>query len=215
MQTKFHWDILDEHRKNLLPKLAFLKEEGFYLAGGTGLALQIGHRRSLDFDFYKKDAFSPNDLQNMIVSKFGADKVKTANMTKNFAGLLINNIEVSFFLYPYNLVKNLIGADFGYVASITDIGAMKLIAIVQRGTKRDFVDIYFLITQLGLKTLLKAVQVKYPGYNIYVGLQALLYFTDAEKSDEYKNRLDPIAKFDWSKIKKFIAKEVFKVQKSL
>ncbi|MBU1906506.1 MAG: hypothetical protein KJ923_05860, partial [Candidatus Omnitrophica bacterium] len=62
MITTFHWDILDEPRKNLLPKLAFLKKQGFYLAGGTGLALQIGHRRSLDFDFYKKEAFSPNDL---------------------------------------------------------------------------------------------------------------------------------------------------------
>jgi len=215
MMTKLHWDILDESRKKLLPKLAFLKEEGFYLAGGTGLALQIGHRRSLDFDFYKKDTFSPGDLQNIFVGKFGIDRVKIANITKNFLRLEINNIEISFFFYPYNLVEDLIEIDASYIASIKDIGAMKLIAIVQRGTKRDFVDIYFLIKQFGLKTLLEAVQIKYPSYNIYIGLQALLYFTDAEKTDEYKNRFDPITKLDWLKIKKLITKEVFKIQKSL
>jgi len=216
MEPKLCWDILDDKdRQELLPKLAFLKEEGFYLAGGTGLALQIGHRTSLDFDFYKKEEFSPGELQNIIVSRFGVNRVKTTNMTTSFLGLEIDGIEVTFFLYPYNLVDKLLEPEFGYLASIKDIGAMKLIAIVQRGTKRDFIDIYCLIKQFGLKTLLEVVQKKYPGYNTYVGLQALLYFKDAEKSDEYKNRFNPLNKFDWPKIKQYIAKQVFALQKKL
>ncbi len=215
MQTQtLHLQILDAKRKKLLSKLDFLKEEGFYLAGGTALALQIGHRRSLDFDFYKKETFVPGDLQNMLVGKLGAKNVKLSQMTKGFLGVEINGIEVTFFFYPYNIIK-LLKFDFGSVASIQDIAGMKMIAIVQRGTKRDFVDLYFLIKNMGLKKILEAVTEKYPGYNLYVGLQALLYFEDAEQGNTTYNRFDPIAKFNWEEIKKSIRQEVFSVQKIL
>ncbi len=210
-----YWKILDAKRKALLPKLGFLKEEGFYLAGGTALALQIGHRKSLDFDFYKKESFAPGDLQNALVSKLGAENVKLSQMTQGFLGVEIGGIEVTFFLYPYHIIK-LLEFDFGFVASIQDIAGMKMIAIVQRGTKRDFVDLYFLIKDMGLKKILEAVTAKYPGYNLYVGLQALLYFEDAERGDNTAhNRFDPIAKFNWEEVKKYIRQEVFSVQKML
>jgi hypothetical protein len=105
--------------------------------------------------------------------------------------------------------------DFGLVASIQDIAGMKMIAIVQRGTKRDFVDLYFLIKNIGLKKILESVTDKYPGYNLYVGLQALLYFEDAERGNTIYNRFDPIVKFNWEVIKKYIRQEVFSVQKIL
>lgn len=131
MPIKLRWDILDEPRKQLLPKLAFLKEEGFYLAGGTGLALQIGHRRSLDFDFYTPQEYLPAEIYQQYLKQHRNQE----------------QVEIET---PY--LK---------VASSLDIAAMKLVALVQRGTFRDFIDIYFLIKQFTLKTLLSVAQKKY------------------------------------------------------
>lgn len=210
-----HWKILDKKRKNLLQQLAFLKEEGFYLAGGTGLALQLGHRKSLDFDFYKKEQFNPENLQTIIVSQFSPKLVELIQNTKGFLEVHLNDIEITFFLYPYNIIQ-LYEYDFGNLASIADIAAMKLIAIVQRGTKRDFIDIYCLMKEMGLKKMLEAVRKKYPGYNIYVGLQALLYFEDAEKiGNTYKNRFNPLEKSNWKEVKKYITQQVFAIQREL
>ena len=163
---QLHWEILDRKRKNLLHKLAFLKEEGFYLAEGTGLALQLGHRKSLDFDFYKKERFNPEEIQKELISTLGPKHVEPVQSTKGFLEVHIKSIEITFFFYPYNIIK-LQEVHFGSIASIEDIAAMKLIAIVQRGTKRDFIDIYCLIKHIGLKKMFDAVQKKYPGYNIY------------------------------------------------
>jgi len=202
--------VLSREQKGLLKKLGFLKKYGFYLAGGTALALQINHRTSVDFDFYTKKRFNSSELQRLFERKF-----KEIILLQKAEGTLIVKIDgvaVSFFQYPYPLIFSLIKyQNFPPLASKEDIAAMKIIAISDRGTKRDFIDIYFLLEEFSLKEILDFVKKKYPNFNIYVGLRGLTYFVDAEKKQ--KRRLYLFHSVFWSEVKKILIKEVKKYQK--
>ena len=202
--------ILDKKRINLLKKLKFLSKYGFYLAGGTALALQIGHRTSMDFDFYTEKKFSLLKLQRLLEKKF-----KEAIVLQKAEGTLIMKIDGvanSFFQYPYPLIFPPIKyQNFPPLASKEDIAAMKVIAISDRGTKRDFIDIYFLLKEFSLEEIMNFVKKKYPNFNIYVGLRGLTYFVDAEKRQKRKLYLTHFV--SWGKIKKFLIGEVKKYKK--
>jgi len=202
--------VLNRKQKGLLKKIGFLKKYGFYLAGGTALALQINHRTSLDFDFYTKKRFNSSELQRLFERKF-----KEIILLQKAEGTLIVKIDgvaVSFFQYPYPLIFSLIKyQNFPPLASKEDIAAMKIIAISDRGTKRDFIDIYFLLEEFSLKEILDFVKKKYPNFNIYVGLRGLTYFVDAEKKQ--RRRLYLFHSVFWSEVKKILIKEVKKYQK--
>ncbi|PIR02860.1 MAG: hypothetical protein COV62_00045 [Candidatus Nealsonbacteria bacterium CG11_big_fil_rev_8_21_14_0_20_35_11] len=202
--------ILDKKRINLLKKLKFLSKYGFYLAGGTALALQIGHRTSMDFDFYTEKKFSLLKLQRLLEKKF-----KEAIVLQKAEGTLIMKIDGvanSFFQYPYPLIFPPIKyQNFPPLASKEDIAAMKVIAISDRGTKRDFIDIYFLLKEFSLEEIFNFIKKKYPNFNIYVGLRGLTYFVDAGKKQ--KRRLHLTHFVSWGKIKKFLIGEVKKYKK--
>lgn len=174
-----YFDILDKKRLLLLPRLAFLKEYNFYLAGGTGLALQLGHRISIDFDFYRQEPFEPEKIFQEFQEKFAQDNLRQIQIDQGALTIRVNNIGVSLFRYRYPLVRPLIKTEHINLASLEDIGAMKIIAVMQRGTKRDFVDIYFLLENFSLKQVLDFAEKKYKGFNKYLSLQGLLYFKDA------------------------------------
>ena len=197
--------VLDKKRKDLLNKLGFLKDYGFYLAGGTSLALQIGHRTSLDFDFYTKKEFEPPRLREEFDKRF--KKVREIHVAEGTLILDIEGIELSFFKYPYKLVKPCLKLEDVNLASVEDIAAMKILAISQRGKRRDFIDIYFLIQKFGLKKIMELTKEKYSMFNIYVGLQGLSYFKDADEDLEV-DRFRLFEKISWGKIKNYIAKEV-------
>jgi len=172
--------ILGQKRLNILKKLKFLKDYHFYLAGGTALALELGHRISLDFDFYIEGELNPETLLQDFQKHF--KNVQLIREAKNTLILSIDNTEVSLFSYPYPLISPLIKIPEVNLASMEDICAMKIVAIIQRGTKRDFIDIYFLTKRFGLERIFALTQKKYKGlFNKYLALQALTYFTDADK----------------------------------
>jgi hypothetical protein len=210
--SKLYFSILPKPQIKLLKKLGFLKKYGFYLAGGTALALQIGHRTSLDFDFYTQKNFDSRRLREEFEEKF--KKVEEIYIAEDTLGLSVDNIGVSFFRYPYKLIKPLKEIEGIKIAALEDIAAMKILAISQRGRRRDFIDIYFLIKKFGLKKIMKFVKKKYPMFNIYLGLQGLIYFKDAEEDPE-KGRFKLIKDVSWRELKKFILKEVFEYKKSL
>lgn len=211
-KTKLHWEILDKKRLNLLPKLKFLKDAGFYLAGGTALALQIKHRTSVDFDFYHKNTFD----SEKILGEFqkNCKKVVLIQKAENTLILKAEGIDISFFTYSYKLVKPLLETENLNLASLEDIAAMKLIAIIQRGVRRDFVDLYFLINQLSLKKIFQLTEEKYPPFNKYLGIQALTYFGDAE-TIPLKRKIILFQAVPWDETKKFIITEVKKYKNSL
>jgi len=204
--------ILDKKRIGLLKKLGFIEKYGFYLAGGTALALQIGHRDSLDFDFYTEKKFDSQKLREEFDKRF--KKVQEIHIAEGTLGLDVDGIGVSFFKYSYPLIRPLEKMESIYLASKEDIAAMKIIAISQRGKRRDFVDIYFLITEFGLEKIIEFVKEKYPMFNIYVGLQGLVYFKDADEDPE-KGRFRLLKEVEWEGVKDYILKETNKIKNLL
>ncbi len=204
--------VLDNKRINLMSKLSFINNYNFYLAGGTALALHIKHRISYDFDFYTFQEFDNNNL-NRDFKKVFNKKIELITLSKGTLLLKINEIELSFFEYPYKLIKSLVKYKNISLASIEDIAAMKAVAIAQRGRARDFFDIYHLIKIFSLDKLLKFSMKKYREYNEYIILKGLVYFEDAENDIKSKNF--KIEKKEWDEIKRFIIKEVnYYVKKS-
>jgi len=208
---KYYLKILDQNQKEVLPKLNFLSKEGFYLAGGTALALQIGHRTSIDFDFYIQKHFDSSKLIGKIKTVFG-NKAKETLREKDTVFINVSGVECSFFWYQYPLVKkteNIMGIR---VASCQDIAAMKLIAISHRPVKRDYIDIYYLFEKFSLKEMFSFVSKKYPNFNQYFALRALTYFEDIGEREKKR----PIKVLDknisWEKAKKKIFEEVKKYQ---
>lgn len=204
--------ILDKKRIGLLKKLGFIEKYGFYLAGGTALALQIGHRDSLDFDFYTEKKFDSQKLREEFDKRF--EKVQEIHIAEGTLGLDVDGIGVSYFKYPYPLIRPLEKIESIYLASKEDIAAMKIIAISQRGKRRDFIDIYFLITEFGLKKIIEFIKEKYPMFNIYVGLQGLVYFKDADEDPE-KGRFRLLKEVEWERVKDYILKETNKIKNLL
>jgi len=202
--------ILDKNQKSLINKTAFLNKYNFYLAGGTALALYLGHRTSLDYDFYTKKEFDSQKLIEEIKEKF--KKLENISVEKNTLLIDINKVHFSFFHYQYKLLAKHQSFKTIKLASLKDIAAMKIIAIVQRGTKRDFIDIYFLLKKFSLKEIISWTLEKYTGYNQTHILKALIYFKDAE-NEKYKRLIKVFDKsVTWKKVKKNLLQIVKKYQ---
>lgn len=183
----------------------------FYLAGGSAAALHLGHRISIDFDFFTPDNYDSVPLFQGLHS-YGELIIQQQSLGTMVGQL--NEVRISFFVYPYPLLAEPIELNGVRIAHLLDIAMMKLIAIAQRGTKRDFIDLYF-ICQHGysLDELLDHLSDKYQtvSYPVYHLLRALLYFEDAE--------LDPppqmLVPYDWSEIKRFFQQEGERLMKKL
>lgn len=180
----------------------------FYLAGGTGLALQIGHRLSADFDFFSAinllDAPRREALRRLLA---GFGRIEIDAEEEGTLRVTFDNVPLSFFRYDYPLVEPLVEQDPVKLASLLDIGLMKLAAVVGRGTKKDFFDLYSLAQEsLPLETILEASPRKFPKARDFPvqALRALVYFEDAE--DEAMPLLLKTA--EWEDVKRFFVEEV-------
>lgn len=189
-------EIISKETKNSLEILRDLLD-GFYLAGGTGLALQIKHRFSDDLGFFNQKEFNPKTLLQKIknLCSFSVEKTEELALTGIF-----NKTKISFLGYDYPLLKSLKKIEGIKVADIADIGCMKLTAISSRAAKKDFIDLYFILKQIPLKELLILFQTKYAeiGFNQAHILKSLTYFEDAE-GDVMPEMIIPVA---WEEVKK-------------
>jgi len=204
----FYPHILNPTQNEILPRLSFTKPE-FYLGGGTALALQLGHRTSVDFDFYAPRKFDNQQMAQTINRLFPGTDI-TPEQPENTLRLDVMGTEVSAFYYPYPLLEPLV--DYGSVslASLTDIAAMKTAAVVQRARQRDFYDIYYLIKELGMEKIITATYKKFPWYeeNNVVVFTSLTYFTDADKDPEAERVKVFDTSLDWDHVKNFIKSSV-------
>ncbi len=175
----------------------------FYLAGGTGLALRLGHRRSADLDFFSSDAFS----EDALIPK--AQKLAGFSVVAKSPGTLhtqITGIKVSFLAFVYPLLFPCQDFLDVKVADPRDIACMKVSAIASRGTKRDFVDLYAVGQHYGLPQILQWFKQKFApaNYSSVHILKSLTYFDDAEK-DPPPDMLVPIS---WEDVKRFFTSQV-------
>ena len=174
-----HLNILDDKRRNILPLLQNLSSEGFYLAGGTGLALQIGHRDSIDFDFFKEGDYDTSKLGDRLSSLFASHAFVITTQEKNTLSCIVDSsIQLSFFGYHHSLLNPLVKTDYLNIASIADIGCMKFSAITSRWVEKDYVDLYFVLQTISLPDLLTDCTKKYPILDTSLILKSLVYFDD-------------------------------------
>lgn len=182
------YDIIDEKRKNVLPLFKSLKSD-FYLAGGTALALQLGHRDSVDFDFFSEKDFDTKDLFEKLKEIFESHKIQKVQDEKNTLTIIVDeDIKLSFFAYQYPLLNPLISEEYIKLASVEDIACMKLSAIVSRSVEKDYVDLYFILQRNKLAKLLGLSQKKFPSLDANLIIKSLTYFDDiVEEAIIFKN----------------------------
>lgn len=195
-----HPETIDKKTESVLAKIKNLPWiKNFYLAGGTALALQLGHRESIDLDFFSVADFSVQKIKTDL-SKIG--KLAVDYEEKGTLSGALDGVKISFFHYDYNQLFPLISYGGIFLADERDIAAMKIDTISSRGSRKDFVDIYFLMKEYGLEEIIGFFENKYKNihYNKLHILKSLVYFTDAENDPQPLMRAD----FDWEKAKKEI-----------
>src|SRR6056297_2024540 len=196
-----YYQSIDSTALELLKKIMTIPQfNELFLVGGTSLALQIGHRKSIDLDLFGK--FNTDNREfAWILKKF--DSVKLINETQNIKTYTIENIKVDFVNYPYSWIDKIISKDGIRLVGMRDIAAMKLSAITGRGTKKDFIDLYFLLRYFNLNQMLNFYTQKYPDGSKFLVLKSLTYFEDAE------DELAPVMleSVDWEEVKLKIVKE--------
>ena len=176
------------------------------LVGGTSLALQYGHRNSVDLDFFG----SLDD--DLLAFRDCLESISQVNVIKETKSIRIYNIDgvkidfVDYSRYPW--LADAVEEDGLRLASPKDIAAMKINAIEGRGTRKDFVDIYFLLQHYSLNEILGFYQEKYPEHSMFRALMSLSYFDDAEKQMMPKM----FASVSWDEMKADIIKEVEKIR---
>lgn len=182
-----------------------------YLAGGTALALQLGHRISVDLDFFTKIDFDEKILSRdlTVIKNFKQDGLARKTVWGN-----IGKIKFSYFYYKYPLLKKTILFEGIQLASLEDIAAMKINAVEDRGTKRDFIDLYFLAQKFNLEKMLEFYNEKYKTLDdhLYSILRSLDYFADAEADERPLEMLIPVS---WEEVKKFFKSESMRLAKTL
>lgn len=172
-------EVLDKNRLELLKNFKKIKELWFFLAWGTALALIFWHRKSIDFDFFCFEDFNNNELFQKISKIFWDKLIKKTFEEKNTLYIEANWIKISFFTYKYSLIWEKIESEFFSIYSLEDISAMKLWAIQNRATNKDYIDIYFLIKKFWLEELLIFFEKKF--WNIVsksILRKSLVYFED-------------------------------------
>ena len=174
-----------------------------YLAGGTALALQLGHRISVDLDFFTQQEFN----ETALAAKLSAFPEFVQDGTAKWTVWgKIDQTKFSIFYYTYPLLEETLSFEGIQLASLADIAAMKIHAIEDRGTRRDFVDVYFLSKKYSLDEMIDFYDKKYNvlSEHKYFILRALDYFEDAEKESQMPRMLVSV---NWEEVKEYFRKE--------
>jgi predicted nucleotidyltransferase component of viral defense system len=191
----------------LLRKLMKVEEfSNFYLVGGTSLSLQIGHRNSIDIDLFGNQNID-SDLFISILNDFG--KTEVSKSSKNILITDVSGIKVDFVNYQYKLLDEPIEIEGIRMVSKKDIAAMKLNAIAGRGSKKDFIDLYYLLDEFSLKEMVDFYSQKYFDGSEFMVVKSLSYFEEANEQPQPQMMK---SSFNWETCKQKISNEVIKLQ---
>jgi predicted nucleotidyltransferase component of viral defense system len=208
-----HWEaVLPQTREVLavLGQLAVLRP--FYLAGGTALALRLGHRISQDLDLFANMETLSDDLRRQIILDLRNHSLTIHQDSTLGLVLEADGVAISFFSYGYPLLAATESVAGIEIAGLSDIGLMKLDAIAGRGMRKDFYDIYAIAQQVPLDELFACIDAKYPNSRSFPmrTLTALVDFDIADQQEE------PIllTSIQWSTVKKFCQAEARRLGKT-
>ncbi|MEK7496028.1 MAG: nucleotidyl transferase AbiEii/AbiGii toxin family protein [Patescibacteria group bacterium] len=192
-----------------LSKQAWIGKSDWYLAGGTALALQAGHRKSVDLDFFTtKSKFNSKTVLGNFVNN---NNWRTSFEEENTIYGELFKAKISFIAYPFFIPKqDFIRYGFVKILHPLDIAVMKIIAVSQRGRKRDFFDLYWCAKNIEpMENSIKRLKVQYPtvAHDYHHILKSLVYFNDAES--------DPAPeiyfKASWKDVKDYFKKEILNI----
>lgn len=171
------------------------------LVGGAALALHYGHRTSLDLDLF--GSWRPQPPLELVLAGCASHVMKVGG-EESLQFFTVEDVKIDCVTYPYKWLRPAVESDGIRLADVPDIAAMKLAAVTNRGTRKDFVDVYFLLQKHSLQQLLDWYSEKFPDGNDYLVLRSLVYFEDAEL-DSMPNMLTPIV---WEEIRQTIESAV-------
>lgn len=204
-----YYEALNQETKKIWDKCDFLRND-FYLAGGTALALQIGHRISVDLDF-----FSPHPIKKTLLTKV-EEKLGPVSVlvnTKNELTVTTQGVKITFLHYPFILKYKTVETNIVPLASVADIASMKAYTIGRRRSFKDYVDIYFLLSKecVTLETLISDAKEKYDqAFNDRLFCEQLTSPDDLDDENiiwlEKEQPKDDMRDFFYNKIKEFFGK---------
>lgn len=175
-----HYETIEPATLELLKELQQLPElKGTRLVGGTALALQIGHRKSIDLDLFGNVECNSSELQAALAS---VRKVIPLKLTPNINIFNVANVKVDIVNYKYPWIGDCIEEDTLRLASAKDIAAMKVTAVIGRSSIKDFTDIAHLLDYYTINDILNFYRQKYHDGSLFMALKSLTYFSDAEGS---------------------------------
>ena len=204
-----HWESLTPATKDAFDLTNTLGEltQKFYLAGGTGLVLHYGHRISVDLDFFSDDPSTVGpDERSALRAAFDDSTLeitydKDSTFVANWRGVGISFFRLNLYplVQPTLLIKNI------RLASVEEISAIKFAALINRGTRKDMVDLYFILQRVSLDEIFQVAVVKYAKVRSFAvsAVRAMSFFDDAE-SLPMPQMID---KTPWSRMKKFLEKK--------
>jgi hypothetical protein len=180
----------------------------FYLAGGTALSLHLGHRRSVDLDFFSPTEDIPT-IRAVLEESLAAFHPTLADSAWGNLVYLAKDVRVGFYGYGFPLVAPLIEIENLRLASVEDIALMKLDALLSRAARKDFYDLYFICQKISLRQLFDLAPQKYSNVRDFEvqTVKRLVYFENAE-ADVDPVMLQPVS---WLAVKAYFiqqAKEI-------
>ena len=179
-----HKEIISQEQKNILPLLEKFKTE-FYLAGGTAIALQIGHRKSIDFDLFTNHEIKIRILENQIKrSGFQIEQVFTSNIDE--FTVVINKVKVSFVSFPFFINSNEKLDNVINLPNLLTLAAMKAYALGRRSKWKDYVDLYFILRDFFSINIISHEASKIFGgsFNSRCFREQLIWFKDIDYSEK-------------------------------
>jgi len=201
-----HFETVEPGTLSLLKKLQALPElKNFSLVGGTALSLKFGHRISVDLDLFGNSELDKENVIDVLEKNFGKDFTYTINRLDWAIFCYIQNIKIDIIRYNHPIIAPTVTIEGINMYSTEDIIAMKFNAILGRGKKKDFWDIYELLHHFTLQQMIDFHFAKFPKQMLAITIpEALCYFTDADDSE------DPISLKGqtWDHVKSFIHEKV-------
>lgn len=195
------YQTVDSHTLELLRQLSVVPEfSAMRLVGGTSLALQYGHRSSVDLDFF--GTFDSELSFSSILRSYG--RLAIVKETSKIKVYLLDGIKVDFVHYDYPWLESPLQVDGLTLATPPDIAAMKVNAIEGRGSKKDFIDLYYLLQRYTLVEILDFYEQKYPEHSVFRALMSMSYFDDADMQPTPRM----FANVSWNEVKEYIQSQV-------